>query len=127
MGSRILSRSFQVERWTGEHAEGDDEDAEADEAGDTSAMDVDPQDMAGPSTETIVDGAPIDGSDGPEELQAEVDEDEDEDEEQEDPSDVAMVPMADMLNARFESENVSTHWEVCHLMLTVLFAGKIIL
>ena len=37
-----------------------------------------------------------------------VDEDEeDEDDDDEDPSDVAMVPMADMLNARYESENVS--------------------
>ncbi|KAH9858913.1 SET domain-containing protein [Lenzites betulinus] len=122
MGSRILSRSFQVERWTNEHAEGDDEDAEADEAGDTSAMDVDPQDMAGPSTETIVDSAPIDGSDGPEELQAEVDEDEDED--QEDPSDVAMVPMADMLNARFESENAKLFYEERELKMVSTKAIK---
>lgn len=31
---------------------------------------------------------------------------EDSDDEDEDPSDVAMVPMADMLNARYGSENV---------------------
>ena len=31
-----------------------------------------------------------------------------EDDEEEDPSDVAMVPMADLLNARWGSENVSS-------------------
>ena len=33
-------------------------------------------------------------------------EDDSDDENEEDPSDVAMVPVADMLNARYESENV---------------------
>ncbi|KAI0823428.1 SET domain-containing protein [Trametes gibbosa] len=112
MGSRILSRSFHVERWKGEPAEDDDENDGSDHGGDTSAMDVDPQDAARPSTEGIANVAPADGSDGAEELQVEeIDDEDDEDEDREDPADVAMVPMADMLNARFESENAKLFYE----------------
>ncbi|KAI0633526.1 SET domain-containing protein [Trametes polyzona] len=108
MGSRILSRSFHVEQWKGEHAEDEVEDEEADNAGDTSAMDVDPQE-ATEAGEQTAETAPPEGSDGPEVL--EVEDDEDEDEDGEDPADVAMVPMADMLNARFESENAKLFYE----------------
>jgi SET domain-containing protein 6 len=82
MGSRILSRSFIVQRWN--------EDEDENEAANTSlgsAMDVDEQRPA-PESEEIND------------------EDEDEDDD-EDSSDVAMVPMADILNARYQTENVS--------------------
>ncbi|OSD07030.1 SET domain-containing protein [Trametes coccinea BRFM310] len=108
MGSRILSRSFHVEPWKGEHLDDQDEEEDHD-AGNSSAMDVDPEEgastaKAGPTLETEEPG------DGSEELQIEV-EDDDEDEDREDPADVAMVPMADMLNARFESENAKLFYE----------------
>lgn len=106
MGSRILSRSFHVLRFKPE-GEDADEEAEVDEAeasatlnGDGNAMDVD---------------APADAADEPaaqvaEEALKEADEQEDEEEDEdryEDPADVAMVPMADMLNGRFNTETVS--------------------
>lgn len=103
-GSRILSRSFHVETWKGEHTEEDDDghdDADDDE-GENSAMDIDPQ----PTADVENHGPePEDETDEANDVQLEEGEDSD-DEDREDPSDVAMVPMADMLNARFESENV---------------------
>lgn len=113
MGSRILSRSFTVEQWKGEHPEGEDEHDGDDEAADTSAMDVDPQEAPSADAAEPTEPAPVDGSDGPEELHVEADGEDSDDEDHEDPSDVAMVPMADMLNARFESENVSLRSTVC--------------
>uniref|UniRef100_D8QBI2 SET domain-containing protein n=1 Tax=Schizophyllum commune (strain H4-8 / FGSC 9210) TaxID=578458 RepID=D8QBI2_SCHCM len=89
-GSRVLSRSFNVE-------EGDD-DSDSDDEGpaDKSAdlMDVD-------ATEPPPEG-------GAEEA-IEVSDDEDSDEE--DAGDVGMVPMADMLNARYGSENAKLFYE----------------
>ncbi|EEB98427.1 hypothetical protein MPER_02066, partial [Moniliophthora perniciosa FA553] len=77
MGSRILSRSFDVERW------GPEDDAnEAVNTSAASAMDVD-QPVAPPEPQ----------------------EEEIREEEEEDPIDVSMVPMADLLNARYGSEN----------------------
>ncbi|OJT11683.1 Ribosomal lysine N-methyltransferase 4 [Trametes pubescens] len=111
MGSRILSRSFTVEQWKGEHPEGDDAHDDDDEAADTSAMDVDPEEAPGSSAAEPTESAPVDGSDGPEELQVEADDEDSDDEDHEDPADVAMVPMADMLNARFESENAKLFYE----------------
>lgn len=58
-------------------------------------MDVDEQDLDGEragTTDEIEDG---DGDDD------------------DDPSDVAMVPMADILNARYQTENVSTVCDLC--------------
>jgi N-lysine methyltransferase SETD6 len=93
-GSRILSRSFQVEKWKGDEAieaQHIETNIDADigmDIGNTSAgsemdVDEDPADVPQP------------------------DESEDSDDEDAgDPSDVAMVPMADMLNARYGSENV---------------------
>ena len=85
MGSRILSRSFTVHKWVGGT---EDEDAMVADPDISigSGMDVD---MDAPSSGDV----PLDGTDS-------------DDEDMEDPGDVAMVPMADMLNARFESENV---------------------
>ncbi|EJF65011.1 SET domain-containing protein [Dichomitus squalens LYAD-421 SS1] len=100
-GSRILSRSFHVERWKGGHTE--DQGVEDDEA-DGNGMDVDPQE---PPVDTEQGG---DATEQVEEVQLEGDE-ELGDEDQEDPADVAMVPMADMLNARFESENAKLFYE----------------
>lgn len=92
MGSRILSRSFQVSKWEAEtqenHMEEDPGPVGANVSTDRAAMDVDGEqsEVAGSSE----------------------DDEEAADETGDDPTDVAMVPMADMLNARFESENVST-------------------
>lgn len=82
MGSRILSRSFTVLKWAGS---AEDEDA----------MVADPDTSASTGSGMDIEMDEVDGT--------EIDLDEDD---MEDPSDVAMVPMADMLNARFESENV---------------------
>ncbi|KAJ7451845.1 SET domain-containing protein [Mycena galericulata] len=91
MGSRILSRSFDVEK--------DDPEEEPEEDGapaDTSlgsAMDVDePQD----EPKSDHDGASEPDNDS---------------EDEEEPSGVAMVPLADMLNARYGSENAKLFYE----------------
>ncbi|KAL1680484.1 hypothetical protein EV122DRAFT_288740 [Schizophyllum commune] len=90
-GSRVLSRSFNVE-------EGSEEDSDSDTEGpaDKSAdlMDVD-----------ATEPPPEDGA----EEAIEVSDDEDSDEE--DAGDVGMVPMADMLNARYGSENAKLFYE----------------
>jgi SET domain-containing protein 6 len=87
MGSRILSRSFSVEKW--DSGEGEEDNAAANTSY-GSNMDVDaPQgteegESASHHDEAEeTDGDDMDGS-----------------------SDIAMVPMADMLNARYGSENV---------------------
>ncbi|KAG7098312.1 hypothetical protein E1B28_000273 [Marasmius oreades] len=85
MGSRILSRSFDVERW-------DSEDDAVNETANTSAgsaMDVD----------------------GPAEREATPEE------EEEDTVDVSMVPMADLLNARYGSENAKLFHEETELRM----------
>ncbi|KAI0368296.1 SET domain-containing protein [Pilatotrama ljubarskyi] len=113
MGSRILSRSFHVEQWKGQQTE-EDEEQDEDAAGHTSAMDVDPP--AGCCSNGTCDAhavsAELEEGDEPalEEVEVEAD-DEQDDEDREDPADVAMVPMADMLNARFESENAKLFYE----------------
>ncbi|KAK0455504.1 SET-domain protein [Desarmillaria tabescens] len=91
MGSRILSRSFNVEKW--ENEVGDDELAQ------NSSMDVD-------------DPAPLASanSDSPERAHGEEVAEEDE-EEEEDVSDISMVPVADLLNARYEAENAKLFYE----------------
>ncbi len=85
MGSRILSRSFDIEK------DEPEEDAEGDATANTSlgsTMDVDvPQEE-------------IESAHGDESEHG------DDTEEEEEPSGVAMVPLADMLNARYGSENV---------------------
>ena len=88
MGSRILSRSFLVEKWEDDEDEGEDD---PEEIADQSGMEVDSN-----HAETKEEGATS-------ELEEPDDED---DEDAEDQSDVAMVPMADMLNARYGAENV---------------------
>ncbi|TFK53554.1 SET domain-containing protein [Heliocybe sulcata] len=95
-GSRILSRSFHVEK-------SDDEDSDEDaEAGCSDAMDTDeaPQLVApsGPGSAENDSAAGAAGEDS-------------DDEDDEDVGDVAMVPMADMLNARYGSENAKLFYE----------------
>lgn len=94
MGSRILSRSFNVEKW--EDEVGDDE-----LAAQTNSMDVD-------------DPVPLTSAnnDSPERAHGEeVAEDDEEEEEEEDASDISMVPVADLLNARYEAENAKLFYE----------------
>ena len=67
-------------------------------------MDIDPQEPAGAVPTDLADTNT--GAAEEEEQHAEDEGGDSDDEDREDPSDVAMVPMADMLNARFESENV---------------------
>ena len=96
MGSRILSRSFNVETWQ-RREEGEGEELQ----GDTSlgsAMDVDEHEVKG-SERHSQSRRESEGHDG--------EEDSDDEDEPSDPSDTAMVPMADMLNARYEHANVS--------------------
>ena len=97
MGSRILSRSFNVEKWDGED---DDTDADDDESKEQRSTDMD------------VDEDPSVQKSDPEHLEEAQetslvhDEDSEGEGEDADSSNVAMVPMADMLNARYGSENV---------------------
>ncbi|KAF9010631.1 hypothetical protein BDQ17DRAFT_1234041 [Cyathus striatus] len=97
MGSRILSRSFNLEP-------SDMEDDENDNIGNTStdcAMDVDQDGRS--------DFPHLDHEESrPEE---DVDAEEEEDEDDDDTSETAMVPMADMLNARYGSENAKLFYE----------------
>ncbi|THH18749.1 hypothetical protein EW146_g2289 [Bondarzewia mesenterica] len=99
MGSRILSRSFLVEKWDGKDEEDDTEGPD-----NTTSMDMDvdePPAVSIPAAEggTETEEEPLlDGKDS------------DSDDEN-DPTDIAMVPMADMLNARYESENAKLFYE----------------
>jgi SET domain-containing protein 6 len=77
MGSRILSRSFQVEALSTTDTVDSSQDAE---------MNLDE-----PSPHTVNDN------------------DEDETDDEDDPANVAMVPLADMLNARYGCENVRVY------------------
>lgn len=88
MGSRILSRSFQVEKW--DPPTNDQEDGAP-----QTEMDVD-GDHTNPAEPDEGHSDDLEGGDGA-----------DSDNEDDDGSgDVAMVPMADMLNARFGCNNV---------------------
>ncbi|GLB37803.1 putative set domain-containing protein [Lyophyllum shimeji] len=98
MGSRILSRSFNVEKWPS--GEEEEEDVVAPTKSRTDEMDVDSPDG-------------LEGSDGnmDQSRESHDDEAEEEDEDEDDSSDTAMVPMADMLNARYGSENAKLFYE----------------
>lgn len=103
-GSRILSRSFNVERWESEVEQDAEhvppEDSNEDSQANTSigsAMDVDDSG---------------DGGEAVDEVSSDKDSD---DEETEDTSDIAMVPMADILNARYDSVNAKLFYEKDHL------------
>lgn len=93
-GSRILSRSFHVEKWEDENEPQGETSTPGSGISDSEGMDVDHS-----SPSAVVEGENDEDGDAGDS--------EDEDEDREDPSDVAMVPMADMLNARYGSENVS--------------------
>lgn len=103
-GSRILSRSFTVNRWTGEgdaeesNDEGDEAQANDAERNETEA-DHQPADLSLGSAMDI--DHPIPRTEAHQEEQEDSGSQSDED-----PSDVSMLPMADLLNARWGSENV---------------------
>jgi N-lysine methyltransferase SETD6 len=84
MGSRILSRSFQVEAWSPIGQNPPHKEAEMNVEGNPSSL--------APNHNAESD---------PEEM-----EDDDDSDDDDDPGNVAMVPMADMLNARYGCENV---------------------
>jgi SET domain-containing protein 6 len=106
MGSRILSRSFQVEKWD---PSANDEEADG---GPQAEMDVD---VGHPDPAEPNEGY---NDDAEEEHVGDSDDDDD------DSSDVAMVPMADMLNARFGCNNVCYVASVfAHIRFTVLRHG----
>lgn len=95
-GSRILSRSFMVSKWTSDDSaeeQSNDENEDVDSDGE-------PEDNIPDQANTSF-GSAMDVDDLPP-----TDNHEDDDEDEDDPSDVAMVPMADLLNARWGSENV---------------------
>ncbi|KZT10912.1 SET domain-containing protein [Laetiporus sulphureus 93-53] len=109
MGSRILSRTFHVDPWKPENGEkGQQEERSEESDPDPHSMDVDVE----PPAETH---EPLIGQ--REEENGDIDDDDDEEEEDdededgENPADVAMVPIADMLNARYGSENAKLFYE----------------
>lgn len=91
MGSRILSRSFQVEKW--DPSTDDEEDGGTPQAG----MDVDGN-HSNPEESDKERNHDVDEEHGGDEDGG--------DEDGDDSGDVAMVPMADTLNARFGCNNV---------------------
>jgi N-lysine methyltransferase SETD6 len=114
MGSRILSRSFTVQRW---RASDDPENDNAAAEEDNDAEDDD-EAVAAANVSQSSAGMEVDQDAGMDAIVAEAqgtaaaanegeDNDDNEEDDEEDPGDVAMVPMADMLNARYGCENVS--------------------
>ncbi|KAG8734283.1 hypothetical protein FRC10_011803, partial [Ceratobasidium sp. 414] len=100
MGSRILSRSFHVEPWAG--GEDDDNEEKQDpDTGESKQVAEDPD----VSMESARSEKPAEEEDGT------GDGDSDSDDEGEKVEDVAMVPMADMLNARYGGENAKLFYE----------------
>ncbi|KAG8779728.1 hypothetical protein FRC12_023887 [Ceratobasidium sp. 428] len=99
MGSRILSRSFHVEPWGG--AEDDNEEKSETATGEAvqTAQDADV------SMESARSASPAENEDDAS------DDESDSDDEGENVEDVAMVPMADMLNARYGGENAKLFYE----------------
>jgi len=87
MGSRILSRSFQVEAVSA--ASTDSGQTPAQEDSEMNLDETSPNSSNNNDSDEIVDDEDSDGGD--------------------EPVNVAMVPLADMLNARYGCENVRVH------------------
>lgn len=96
-GSRILSRSFQVQKWDGEDG-AEDQNAAANTSADSHSMDV--------GDTSIGSGMDVDEDPALVTDASHAENENSDDEDEVDASDVTMVPMADMLNARYGSENV---------------------
>ncbi len=119
MGSRILSRSFHVKSrkkgLEGKTVDMDDLDSDEGEDEEDDEFEAELLDDEGEADETPDDGASQGEPDQAQEEHDDVDDDDDDDdddedededeEEQENVVDISMTPMADMLNARFESDN----------------------
>ncbi|KDQ21492.1 hypothetical protein BOTBODRAFT_99899 [Botryobasidium botryosum FD-172 SS1] len=106
MGSRILSRSFHVEEWKGNHSDSDDEEEHEEDGGEEQPEVVVPAER--PASE---DKMAVDGENTIEPHPHTLEADDEEDDEAEDVSDVSMVPMADMLNARNGCDNANLFYE----------------
>ncbi|KAJ3809029.1 hypothetical protein F5876DRAFT_44779 [Lentinula aff. lateritia] len=111
MGSRILSRSFGVERvGIDDGDDGEEMNPEAEKSL-GSAMDVDEHDeTTGMKDTSIQDDSPSEDGD-----------------EEEDAIDISMVPIADLLNARFGSENAKLFYEEKELKMVTtkrILAGE---
>ncbi|KAG8779640.1 hypothetical protein FRC12_023999 [Ceratobasidium sp. 428] len=100
MGSRILSRSFHVEPWSGAE---DDNEEKLEAATGEAAMATQAADVSMESARSAPLAEDEDGTS---------DDDSDSDDEGENVEDVAMVPMADMLNARYGGENAKLFYEL---------------
>ena len=85
MGSRILSRSFQVEALS---------TTDSVDSSQTTAQEDVEMNLDEPSPHALNDNDSDESEDGDEE---------------DDPANVTMVPLADMLNARYGCENVRVH------------------
>lgn len=96
MGSRILSRSFQVEALSTTDGIGPSQTKAQEDAG----MNLDE-----PSPHALNDN------------DSDKTEDDEDGDDEDDPADVAMVPLADMLNARYGSENAKLFYEEYHLRM----------
>ncbi|KAG0701264.1 hypothetical protein DFH29DRAFT_927594 [Suillus ampliporus] len=105
-GSRILSRSFRVERWEGEVEQDGEHVPEENSKEDTQA------------NTSIGSAMDVDGSGDDDRGVDEESSDRDSDEADiEDALDIAMVPMADLLNARYDSVNAKLFYEEHHLRM----------
>jgi len=102
MGSKILSRSFQVEKWDGEVPRSGSVDPQA--------MQVDEENDSHNEPAAEVDDNSADSDS--------------ESDDEDDPADIAMVPMADMLNARYGSENAKLFYEERDLRMVTTKAIK---
>ncbi|KAN0091574.1 hypothetical protein V8E55_005140 [Tylopilus felleus] len=102
-GSRILSRSFTVSRWT-------DDDKVEERDGEVGGSDADEVEDLHPDA-SIESSMHLDLHPSSLEDTNEGPDSDSEDDEQDDPSDVAMVPIADLLNARWGSENAKLFYE----------------
>ena len=114
LGSSILSRSFHVEEWDSEEqgipSEVGDEPEEAKDGSDDQpggsrpSEGEDMMDLDGPSSGfAVASCVPEEKGQENEELE---EGDTDSDDEREDTPNIAMIPMADMLNARYGCDNV---------------------
>ncbi|KAG9096289.1 hypothetical protein FS749_008784 [Ceratobasidium sp. UAMH 11750] len=99
MGSRILSRSFHVEPW-GEGEDDDNEEKQGSDADESKQVKEDPD----VSMESARSEQPVESEDGASDGSSDSDDGEN-------VEDVAMVPMADMLNARYAGENAKLFYE----------------
>lgn len=114
-GSRVLSRSFTVSKWTND----DDSDGPAPDDGDDNADDHGSEgEPEGPVSDDMDNrantsfGSAMDVDEPVADSEVNLPENHDDtDDDEDDPSDVAMVPMADLLNARWRSENAKLFYE----------------